>query len=151
MRRYYARNSCVASRLIDGEAILVKLPENVLYVLNAAGARIWVAIDGVRSDIEIAAGCARRPVRAFLGELESLGLVEELPFPLPQPERHPQDLPTPGGRVHEDPPCIVASEHVALAAGCGIEYGTCAGTPFGVGAPPPEGVEPVPDSKSKRW
>jgi hypothetical protein len=151
MRRYYLRGDGVASRLVDGEAILVKLPENVLYVLNPAASCIWAAIDGVRSDADLATMCAGGQVGSLFKELDSLGLLDELPFPLPRPERFPQDLPGPQDLAHEEPPRIVASERVALSAGCGIEFGFCSTSPFGVGAPPPEGVEPVPDSKTKRW
>ena len=47
--RYYRRSGEVASRVVGGEALLVKSDENKVYVLNVPGSRIWVNADGTRS------------------------------------------------------------------------------------------------------
>jgi hypothetical protein len=43
-----------ASRLVDGEAVVVLPEENVVKVLNVVGSRIWDLADGTRTVREIA-------------------------------------------------------------------------------------------------
>ena len=43
-----------ASRLVDGEAVIVLPEENVVKVLNAVGSRVWELADGTRTVREIA-------------------------------------------------------------------------------------------------
>ena len=49
------RKRGVASRGVDGEAVVVHPRENRVYVLNAVASLAWGQADGVRSDTEIAA------------------------------------------------------------------------------------------------
>lgn len=44
-----------ASRLVDGEAVVVLPEENVVKVLNAVGSRVWDLANGKRTVREIAA------------------------------------------------------------------------------------------------
>jgi hypothetical protein len=50
----YAHATGVASRQIDGEALLVDLQRSTLQVLNPVGARLWDLIDGRRTVAELA-------------------------------------------------------------------------------------------------
>ena len=57
MNSYYCRCTGIASRVVDGEAVLIKMPENVLFVLNTTASRIWVRADGTRSGRELVPCC----------------------------------------------------------------------------------------------
>ncbi len=57
-RTFPCRQRGVASRGVDGEAVVVHPRENRVYVLNASASLAWGQADGVRSDTEIAAAVA---------------------------------------------------------------------------------------------
>ncbi len=48
-----------ASRVVDGEALIVRLSDNVVMILNAVGSRIWELVDG------------RRSLRAIVGQIQT--------------------------------------------------------------------------------
>ena len=77
--KYPVPHPQVASRIIDGEAIIL-LPENVqVNVLNTVGSRIWALADGTRSvgeitevivaEYDVTAEEAERDVEEFIQEL----------------------------------------------------------------------------------
>ena len=77
--------STTASRVIEGEAVILSLDTKVLRGLNPVGSRVWELIDGQRSVEEIAGlivkefdvECpqADQDVRGFVQELLDKGLV----------------------------------------------------------------------------
>lgn len=80
-----AKAPSTASRVIEGEAVILSMDTKVLRGLNPVGSRVWELIDGARSVAEIArliAGefdatpeQAEADVRRFVDELLAQGLV----------------------------------------------------------------------------
>jgi hypothetical protein len=80
-----AKAPTTASRVIEGEAVILSMETKVLRGLNPVGSRVWELIDGQRGVGEIAAriaeefdvdaAAAAEDVEAFVGELLSRGLV----------------------------------------------------------------------------
>lgn len=73
-----------ASRIIDGEAVVIVIDERKLHALNEVGTFVWsrarrrtVAeiVDEVVAEYEVDAETATRDVIAFLSELLALGAV----------------------------------------------------------------------------
>ena len=74
-----------ASRVIEGEAVILSLDTKVLRGLNPVGSRVWDLIDGQRSVEEIAGLIVKefdvertqadQDVRGFVQELLDKGLV----------------------------------------------------------------------------
>ena len=136
MDGYYGRCPDVACRVVDGEAVLVKMPGGVLHVLNPSASRVWLMADGVRSVAKLTrlAGLAEiagptegndpAAVRAFLRRCVELGLMECASSPADEPEAFPQDANVPPSA---EPPAIRASEVVETLAGpsCTIGDFTC--------------------------
>ncbi len=114
MDGYYARSPRVASRVLDGEAVLVKMPESVLHVLNRSASRIWVRADGVRSGAEVASGLDPAASGAFLEKMVELGLMERAERPRDEPQPFPQEVELPPST---EPPAISVSEAVEVLAG----------------------------------
>ena len=83
------RNRAAPSRVIDGAAVVVQTRLAEVAMLNEVGTAVWGAIDGTRSEDDIAALIAGqfevtqdqavRDVAAFVDELVSAGLVELAP------------------------------------------------------------------------
>jgi len=122
---YYGRRADVAGRVVEGEAVLVKLPEGMLYVLNPSASRIWIMADGVRSGTELAEGKDPAAVAGFLREMAELGLLERTSSPGPEPEDFPQEAEVPPS---SEAPAIRISEPVETLAGpsaCGLEEFPC--------------------------
>lgn len=83
----------VASRVLDGEAVLVHPLHGKVKVLNEVGAFIWQALDGRSSAARIAAAvCTRFDVDVRTAETDVLRFLESLRerdlvvFADPQPE-----------------------------------------------------------------
>ncbi len=85
METVVGKNKKSASRIIDGEAVIV-LPEiGEIKVLNAVGSRIWDLLDGHRTvaeiagtihqEFEVAAEQAQQDVIEFIGELCKLDMA----------------------------------------------------------------------------
>ena len=53
--RYPLKSPLVASRLIDGEAVIIIPQDNEVKVLNEVGSRIWELLDGQRDMINLSA------------------------------------------------------------------------------------------------
>jgi len=80
-----AKAPTTASRIIEGEAVILSMETKVLRGLNPVGSRIWELIDGRRSVEEIAHLIiqefdvqpeeAAKDVRSFVDELLGRGLV----------------------------------------------------------------------------
>lgn len=74
-----------ASRVIEGEAVILSMETKVLRGLNPVGSRIWELIDGQRSveeivgvivkEFDVEPPWAEEDVRGFLEELLDKGLV----------------------------------------------------------------------------
>ena len=121
MDRYYRRSPAVASRVVDGEAVLVKMPERMLYVLNRAASMIWAGADGTVPGCELAASVPRQGLAGFLDEMVRLGLFERADSPCDAPDAFPQEVTWPDTDEPE-PAAIVASEPVEAVAGiCSAE------------------------------
>jgi hypothetical protein len=116
--RYYTRSRAVASRVVDGEAVLVKMPEAQLYCLNAAASRMWVAADGRTSEGELVGGGEAAAARRFLDEMVTSGLMQSSASAREAVESYPQDVAWPSSPDDDAPPAIVASERVDATAGC---------------------------------
>ena len=79
------RNAAAPSRTIDGAAVVIQTRLAEVSLLNEVGTCVWAAIDGARSESEIAAIVAAEfevsaeqaaaDVHAFLAELEDADLV----------------------------------------------------------------------------
>lgn len=121
MDRYYRRSPAVASRVVDGEAVLVKMPERMLYVLNRAASMIWAGADGTVPGCELAPGVPRQGLAGFLDEMVRLGLFERADSPCDAPDVFPQAVTWP--EVDEpEPAAVLASERVEAMAGvCSAE------------------------------
>ena len=84
-----AKSPATASRVIEGEAVILSIDTKVLRGLNPVGSRVWELIDGRRSVEEIVAvivrefavapGPAGSDVDAFVRELLARGLVTATP------------------------------------------------------------------------
>ena len=113
MDGYYRRSPVIASRFVDGEAVLVKMSDCVLYVLNSSASRVWLMADGVRSPAEIAEGNDPAAVAAFLRRLVEIDLMERSTSALPEPDVFPQTVELPPS---PEPPAILVSERVEVLA-----------------------------------
>lgn len=121
MSRFYRRSRGIASRVIDGEAILVNMRARRLYVLNGGASRIWVEADGATGEEELLRGVDAGAGRSFLEEMERLGLMEAA-SERTAPDRFPQEagLPGSGGEA----PAVKADEAVEVLAGiCLSDWG----------------------------
>ena len=68
-----------ASRVIDGEAVIVVCDEDLIKVLNRLGSRIWELADGRRTVREIAREiCSEYEVDGEQAEKDTVEFVEEL-------------------------------------------------------------------------
>jgi hypothetical protein len=120
--RYYRRSKDVASRVVDGEAMLIKMPENTLFVLNPSGSRIWVHADGARSTAELCNGLDEVSVLRFLDEMTSHGLLERSCEPAKSSDIFPQDVTL--SETTDEKPEIRECEPIEVLAGlCDSSYG----------------------------
>jgi Coenzyme PQQ synthesis protein D (PqqD) len=83
---YVARSSAVASRVLDGEIVIMSATDSTLFSLSAVATVIWQAADGrtplseiVRSRIcvefDVAPDAAYRDAEAFVEDLAGHGLL----------------------------------------------------------------------------
>ena len=78
----------VAWRNIDGNVIVVKPTEGVLYPLNSVATRIWLLADGTKrvadiietllTEFEGEADTIRQDALLFLAELEKVSLIKKM-------------------------------------------------------------------------
>jgi len=96
---YIARSMQIASRMLDGEMIIMSAVDSTLFNLNAVGTIIWQAADGITPLSEIVARricikfdvsqeVAYRDALEFVKDLESHGILSvfERPFVCDPPE-----------------------------------------------------------------
>lgn len=84
-----ARHPRTASRIIDGQAVVINVDQNRLYTLNATASRVWqrlgegASLDDLAAEIchvfDIDGMTARNDCRRLCDELTTLGLVVCLP------------------------------------------------------------------------
>ena len=73
------RTSSVASRALDGEAILVNPEQGKVTVVNGVGARLWELMDGQRSIADMARVIADEyKVSLIKAEADSLSFCRDL-------------------------------------------------------------------------
>jgi hypothetical protein len=92
MSKYPCRNSRVATRTIDGEAVIVSPDDSMLHNLNEVATIVWEMADGRHSlsdiaarlseDYEVDAKEAMQDVQALCDELASKGVLEWCDPPL---------------------------------------------------------------------
>jgi hypothetical protein len=102
--KYVVRSEKVASRLLDGEMMIMSASDSTLFNLNEVATVIWQAADGRTALSEIVKGriCAEfdvgldvayRDAEAFVKELESHGVVTVLDRPVAgSPSGDPEKL-----------------------------------------------------------
>jgi hypothetical protein len=79
------KSSKTASRVIDGEAVIVIPEKGLVNILNPVGSRIWELLDGknnlqditrvISQEFEVADAAAHQDVEEFIQELSQKGLV----------------------------------------------------------------------------
>ncbi len=113
---YYRRSPHVASRVVDGEALLLKRTESKAFILNHAASRIWVLADGVRSGGDLAGAREVEAVRPFLDEMVERGLLERADEPLGAAQAFPQNVEWQSPDHEFELPAICGSEVVEVLA-----------------------------------
>lgn len=96
---YISRSTQIASRMLDGDMIIMSAVDSTLFNLNAVGTVIWQAADGITPLSEIVArrvcmefdvpqDVAYRDAQEFVRELEAHGILSvlERPFVCDPPE-----------------------------------------------------------------
>lgn len=96
---YIARSSAVASRVLDGEIVIMSATDSTLFSLSEVATVIWQAADGrtplseivrrrICVEFEVAPEAAYRDAEAFVEDLASHGIlrVSNQPIPADEPE-----------------------------------------------------------------
>ncbi len=84
------RSSRIASRVIDGQAVVIVIDEQTLHTLNEVGTFVWSALEGndrsvgelidaTTTSFEVPHERAAEDVMSFVGELLKLGALERDP------------------------------------------------------------------------
>src|SRR5712692_693054 len=94
-KRYSARSSAIASRMLGGEMMIMSAVDSTFFTLNPVATVIWQAADGctpfseivtrhVCREFEVDPDTAYRDAEQFVERLSSYGilLVSEMPFPV---------------------------------------------------------------------
>ena len=116
----------MASRVVDGEAVLVKMPEGILHVLTPSATRMWVRADGTRSGRDLAEGLDPPAADAFLVRMTELGMLERTPAPLAEARASPQEVElapsteAPEIRVSEPVETLAGLSCTQLSIACGV-------------------------------
>ena len=113
MQRLQPRSADIASKVMDGEAIIINLANGVYYSLDRAGGLVWEQIVASRSiDESVAAVVARYEVERDRAHADVLRLVgelvaEDLVVPYDGPAHAPAAPPTGGeARAAYEPPAL---------------------------------------------
>jgi hypothetical protein len=79
------KSSQTASRMVDGEAVIVIPEKGVVNILNRVGSRIWELLDGknnpqdiariISQEFEVADAAAHKDVAEFIQELSKKGMI----------------------------------------------------------------------------
>ena len=121
---YYRHTSTTASRLVDGETVIVSLPLGEMTILNGSGSFVWSIINGENNVAKIENIIVNKfslpsppAIRGFLNELLSHNLIEAVE----QPSFH--TTPPPPTISSWEEPAIQNSEVLeALAGFCGSAF-----------------------------
>jgi hypothetical protein len=83
--KYPALHAQVATRIVDGEALIVLADSGQVNVLNRVGTRMWELIDGTRSvqqiadavcaEFEVTEDQAQRDIEEFVQELIGINAI----------------------------------------------------------------------------
>jgi hypothetical protein len=92
--KYVARSRAVASRMLDGEMIVMSAIDSTLFNLNAVATLIWQAADGktplsqivndrVCQEFDVQAEAAYQDAEKLIRDLQAFGIVsiQSTPFP----------------------------------------------------------------------
>jgi hypothetical protein len=101
--KYITRSTRVASRILDGEMVIMSAIDSTLFNLNAVATLIWQAADGhtplsqivrerVCSEFNVSPEVAQRDAECFVKELEAHAILEvrERPIAGPLSARSPE-------------------------------------------------------------
>jgi hypothetical protein len=78
-RRWQPNDREVSAKVIDGEAIIIRLSDGIYYSMDGAGAVVWALIEDRRSSADIAATLAATfDVSREQTEQDVVGLLQEL-------------------------------------------------------------------------
>ncbi len=79
LNKYVEKNSDTASRILDGEAVVVLPMESMVYTFDPVGTRIWELIDGfkkiasivndIQKEFEVCSDVAKQDTIDFINEL----------------------------------------------------------------------------------
>jgi hypothetical protein len=90
------RNSATVSRVIAGETLVVPICAGIgdmeaIYTFNGVGGELWHSLEQSQTEedlialimqkFDVAADVAGTDVRAFLGDLKEIGLIEQVALP----------------------------------------------------------------------
>lgn len=79
------RSERIASRVLEGQALIVVIDDQQLHMLNEVGARVWELCDGrtvseivgtIVEEFEVSAQQASSDVQRFLAELQRVGALQ---------------------------------------------------------------------------
>jgi hypothetical protein len=79
------KSSKTASRIIDGEAVIVIAEKGVVNILNRVGSRIWELLDGknnlqdislvISKEFEVTYAAVQKDIEEFIQELSKKGII----------------------------------------------------------------------------
>jgi hypothetical protein len=94
--KYVTRSKHIASRLFNGEMMIMSASDSTLFNLNGVAALIWQAADGrtplseivrerICAEFDVPMDVAYRDAEAFVKDLESHGILTVLDQPIADP------------------------------------------------------------------
>ena len=94
---YIARSSAVASRILDGEIVIMSATDSTLYSLSEVATVIWQSADGrtplsdivesrICAEFDVTPEAAFRDAEAFVEDLAGHGILHVSNRPIPQTE-----------------------------------------------------------------
>ena len=101
-RKYIARSSAIAARLLGGEMMIMSAADSTFFTLNEVATAIWQAADGctplsqivankVCSEFEVHPDQAERDAEQFVNELSQHGILLISEHPLPSSPASPPE------------------------------------------------------------
>lgn len=85
LNKFVVRNPNIASRIVDGEAIIMTPQDEILHSLNAVGTKIWELCDGksrvkeiigkVHEEFNVDLKAVQKDVVEFIEELVQKGML----------------------------------------------------------------------------
>jgi hypothetical protein len=94
---YIARSSAVASRVLDGEIVIMSATDSTLFSLSEVATVIWQAADGLTplseiverricAEFDVTPEAAYRDAQAFVDDLARHGILRVSSHPISAPE-----------------------------------------------------------------